>query len=214
MGKTSRTTTPRRRQYGGLSSEERSAERRRRLMAAGLKLFGKDGYGSTSIEALCAAARVTTRHFYEEFKHREVLLAAIYDQVLSDALSAVELALADAPEDDLYGRARAGVGAFVHAMLDDPRRARIVCVEVVGVSARLEKHRRPALHRFAHIVENEARRAAGKGLIGDRDPGLASVALVGGTYEVLVEVLGKRKVETDELIEELSRFFVAVASAG
>lgn len=180
-------------------------------MAAGLKLFGTTGYAATSIETLCSRARVTTRHFYEEFKSREALLTAIHDQVISDALAALELALADAP-DDVLERTAAGVSAFVHAMLDDPRRARVACVEVVGVSPRLERHRRPALHRFAHIIEGEARALAGKGLIADRDPGLAAVALVGGTYEVIVEVLGARKVPIDELIDELTRFYVAVAS--
>lgn len=206
------TPPPGHRHYAGLSHEERRAERRRRLLDAALDLFATRGYASTSIESVCRRARVTARNFYDEFPGREALLTTLYDEMAADTLDALEAALADAP-DDVIARATAGVSALVHAMLDDPRRARVSCVEAVGVSPALEHHRREWLHRFARVVEVEARRLAGKGLIGDRDPGLASVGLVGGTYEIFVEVLTARRVPAEDLIEELTRFFIAVASS-
>ncbi len=76
-----RRRAPGGRTYRGRSPEERRAERRERLLEAGLKLFGGEGYAATSIERLCAHARVTARHFYEEFPTREALLLAVFDRM-------------------------------------------------------------------------------------------------------------------------------------
>ncbi|MGZ6827110.1 MAG: TetR/AcrR family transcriptional regulator, partial [Mycobacteriales bacterium] len=65
--------------YGGRSEEERRADRRARLVAAGLELFGTEGWAGATIERLCAGAGVATRSFYEEFSSREALLRAVYE---------------------------------------------------------------------------------------------------------------------------------------
>jgi AcrR family transcriptional regulator len=56
--------------YAGRSAQQRREERRNRLLSAGQDLFGGQGYRTTSIEALCTAAGVSTRAFYEEFSGR------------------------------------------------------------------------------------------------------------------------------------------------
>lgn len=189
-----------------MSPDERQADRRRRLLDAGLGQFGTSGYARTTIEGLCAGAGVTPRHFYDEFGGREALLVAVFDEIVGWVTEAVGAALAAAPEDPV-ARVRAGVGAFLHAMLDDPRRARVACVEIVGVSPEVEAHRRTVLHEFAALITGEAARLAG----GRRDFSLAALALVGGTNELVVEwVVGDRRLPIDELVEEVTRLFVAV----
>ena len=189
-----------------MSADERRAERRRRLLDAGLGQFGTSGYARTTIEGLCAGAGVTPRHFYEEFGGREALLVAVFDEIVDWVREAVAAALAASPEDPI-ARVRAGVGAFLHALLDDPRRARVACVEIVGVSREVEAHRRTVLHEFAALVTNEAARLAeGRG-----DFSLAALALVGGTNELVVEwVVGGDRRPIDDLADEVARLFVAV----
>lgn len=189
-----------------MAPAERQAERRRRLLDAGLGQFGTAGYARTTIEGLCAGAGVTPRHFYEEFGGREALLVAVFDEVVDWVREAVAAALAAAPDEPI-ARVRAGVGAFLHALLDDPRRARVVCVEVVGVSREVEAHRRGVLHEFAALVTSEAQRLAeGRG-----DFSLAALALVGGTNELVVEwVVGGDRRPIDDLADEITRLFVAV----
>lgn len=82
-----------RRGYGGRSAQTLLEERRQRLLEAGLALFCTQGYQKTRIEALCSEARVTPRHFYEQFATREDLLTALYEQVVAQARDKVQAAL-------------------------------------------------------------------------------------------------------------------------
>jgi len=206
---------PAERRYAGMTADERRAERRRRLLDTALELFGTDGYAYTGIERLCSRAGVTARHFYEEFGSREGLLTALYDEIVVATLDKVAAAVAAAPRDDALAMARAGMLAFVHGMLDDPRRARVQCLEVVGVSPTLESHRREVLHLYADLVSEQSR-ALGLGNGGDgreRQRTAASIALVGGTNELMIEWLtdnGKYQATIDELIDDLVRVYVAV----
>jgi AcrR family transcriptional regulator len=126
------TKPPRR--YRGLDPEERRADRRRRLIEAGLELYGTIGYQATTITALCREAGITTQHFYDEFGSRENLLGAVFDETVMRAAVQVADALDGAPLD-LEAQSRAGLGAFLHAMLDDPRGARILGLEVATCCA-------------------------------------------------------------------------------
>jgi AcrR family transcriptional regulator len=199
------------RRYAGRSLAERKADRRGRLLEAGLELFGRHGFRRTSIQELCLAAGITARHFYEEFESREAILQTVFDQVTEQTRGAVVAALESAP-DDVEARLRAGLGAFVHTLLDDPRRARIQCIEVIGVSPQLERHGRRALHSYAELVKAEADRAAGLGLIAEGDFRLRSLALVAGVHELIVEsALGTIDAAPDIIVNELVQFFLAAA---
>ncbi len=203
---------PAERRYGGRTADERRAERRGRLLASALELFGGEGYARTGIERLCAHAGVTARHFYEEFGSREGLLRALYDEVVTYCVDAVAQAVADAP-DEAEPMIRAGLDAFVHAMLDDPRRARISCLEVVGVSPALEAHRRDVLRLYADLVRDRAA-ATGLGIHATwRQQTAAAFVLVGGTNELVIEALtegGTYHASIDEMIDDLLRMYLAV----
>src|SRR5258707_5635446 len=63
--------------YGGVSARARVASRRDRLLAAGLELFGTQGYLCTTIDQVCAEAGLTKRDFFESFRSCEELLCAL-----------------------------------------------------------------------------------------------------------------------------------------
>jgi AcrR family transcriptional regulator len=149
------------------------------MMSAGLELFGTGGYLATTIEALCAAAGVSTRNFYEEFGSRESLVIALHDELNARAIEAVIAALRDVDQGDVRARVRAGTTAYFAVMTDDRRWAQIALVESVGVSAEAEAHRRAAIDRFVALIETEAKRLANDGLIESRDYHLTAVALAG-----------------------------------
>ena len=184
------------------------------LLDAAYELYGTLGYRNVTIERVCSHARLTARHFYEEFGGREALLRAVYDRTVAGALDAVVAAVA-AAGPGVRARSEAGIGAFVHAMLDDPRAARIVCVEVVGVSDDLERHRRGVLRAFGEVVTVEARRLIESGDVTlRRDPRLTSLALVGGVNEVIVDwCQSDDRLPLDVVVAELVDLFVA-AGAG
>lgn len=200
--------------YRGQSNLERREDRRERLLAMGLDLFGTAGYASTSIEGICAASGVTARHFYEHFAGREALLRAVYDAVIHETQRAVLRALAQSI--DAEARATAGVGAFVRAYLEDPRRARIACIEVIGVSADFERHRRSVIHAFAAVIETQAKMLAAEGsLVGPRNYELAGIAMAGAVNELMSDwIIRRDKPSIEVFTQEIIDFFLAVMKGG
>jgi AcrR family transcriptional regulator len=199
--------------YRGRSAEERHTARWAALVDAGFELYGTVGYRAATIERICSQARLTTRNFYEHFRDQEALLRAVYDRTVVEATTAV-LAALDAAGTDPRDRVQQGVGAFVHTMLDDPRRARIMCLQVVGVSDELERHRRNVLHRFADLLAAEARRTAEAGFIPRRRSyHVGSLALVGGVNELLVDWLhADEPLPIDRLVAEIVQLLLAAAA--
>jgi AcrR family transcriptional regulator len=167
------------RPYRQQAPAERRAIRRARLRDAAVEAFGTKGFRATAIEELCAAAGISTRNFYEEFKSREELLIALHDELNQRALEAVVLAIGEVEPNDLEARARAGVRAYFHVMTADRRWARIALVESVGASPTAEQHRRAAIDRFAQLLLFEANRLADADVVPRRDYRLTSVGLVG-----------------------------------
>lgn len=198
------------RRYAGQSPEARRDERRARLLAAAVEHFGSDGYAGTSIERLCADARVSTRGFYELFDSREALLRAVFDHIVDQARARVLRVLETAPGDPLE-LAKAGIRAFLDAYTDDPRSARIALVECVGVSPELERHRREATRGFARIIEMQADMMVAQGLLPRRSYRLTALALAGAINELVVDRLHQdRPPDVDEVAAELIAMFEAL----
>src|SRR4051812_10645208 len=157
------------RRYGRKTTDERRHERRERLLAAGLDAYGTRGYRATTIEALCTAAGVSTRNFYEEFPTREALLIALHDDVNARAFDAVMAAMADVDPGDVGARARTATRAYFEVMTSDRRWARITLVESIGVSPEAEAARRAAIDRFIALIALEGERLAAADVIARRD---------------------------------------------
>jgi AcrR family transcriptional regulator len=200
------------RRYRGLSVEERRAQRRERLLEAGLELFGTEGYAGSSIRAVSAAASLNSRYFYESFSSREDLLYHVYRGVVADIATAVIEATAKA--ETVEDQARAGLRAAWMVMTDDRRKARVIVLEVVGVSERLERLRRENRHAFADILVNNAMSIAGDDITLRMDPLLSARALIGAGMELLVDwIHGDVSASPQEIVEHLTKMYTAVALA-
>jgi AcrR family transcriptional regulator len=200
------------RRYRGLTASERRAQRREQLLQAGLELFGTNGYDNTTIRAVSAAASVNSRHFYESFATREDLLYHVYERIVH------EIVLAAAEEtgkvDGIEGKARAGLRAGWAVVTEDPRKARVVALEVVGVSDRLDQLRRDIRHALADLTANNALSIAGSEIKYRLDPVLTARTLIGGVVEVLIDwINGDVDASVDEIVEHFTRLFTAVATA-
>lgn len=178
------------RRYNGRTTEELKAERRQRLLDAGLELFSGRGYANTPIELICSTAKVTTRHFYQQFEGREALLKALLLQILDEAAQRLISNLGNESEP-LMERMTQAVRSGSDYLLEDPRRARIVCIEAIGVSSGMEALRRQIIHNIAMLVQQYCDRMAAEQLIPQRDYRLPSIALVGATLELLVEAVSE-----------------------
>lgn len=198
--------------YRGISPVERRAQRRQRLLEAGLELFGTEGYADSSIRAICAAASLNSRYFYESFTGREDLLYHVYKSVVRD-VAAVVLE-ATARESTIAGQAEAGLRASWTFLASDPRKAKVISVEVVGVSARLERLRRENRHAFAEILMRNARQITGDSLELRMDPTLTSRSLMGAVIDLQVDwINGDVAASIEEIVEHFTKLFTAVAYA-
>ncbi|MFI0486324.1 TetR/AcrR family transcriptional regulator [Actinomadura sp. 9N215] len=202
-----------RRSYGGRSAEERRAERRERLLAAGLELFGTRGYAATSIERLCATASVSTRNFYEEFSGREELLTALHRTINERASQALATGFADAAGADLATRVERAVRAFVTVTASDPRWARIAFVEVIGVSAGLERHRLSWRGQWEDALLAMTRDAVRRGEAVDRDYRLTMIAIIGAINNLVHHWSARdQDIPLDDITAELTRLILAAVT--
>lgn len=199
-----------RRGYAGRSAEQLRGERAARLLATALELFSARGYAKTPIEHLCAHARVTTRHFYEQFDSREALLAALYQRIVTESQRAVFTAF-ETPGLPPEQRLLAAAHAFVRSYTEDPRHARIACIEVVGVSEAISGLRRRMIAEFAERLEAAANALSSSGALPPRDYRLGALCIIGGTHELLTEWLTSASPPSvAELTEQLVRFCAAL----
>jgi len=179
-------------------------------MQAGLEVFGTDGFASGSIRAVCAAASLNSRYFYESFSSREDLLYYVYRRIAGEVASAVNMATAEA--DTIEEQAHSGLLAAWTLLTEDPRKARVLALEVVGVSARLERLRRENGHAFADLLVRNSRSITGELL--RMDPVLTARSLTGAVIDLLVDwINGDLDASVEEIVEHFTRLFTAVVSA-
>ncbi|MGC9539436.1 TetR/AcrR family transcriptional regulator [Streptomyces sp. UG1] len=198
--------------YGGKSAKERQAERRRRFLDAALQLFGDSpGYRGTTVAALSEAAGLSTRQFYEEFRTLEDVLAALHLEVNAWAETALLAAAAEADHLPLAERATAMFRAYAGNVTADPRRIRITFVEIIGVSAAMEKQRLARRARWIDLVCAEVAAAVARGEAAPRDYRLAVTAFIGSVNGLLHDwSAGWVDATLDEVVDELVRILLGI----
>lgn len=201
--------------YAGKAAGERQAERRQRFLDAALQLFGAGpGYRSTSVAALCEAAGLSTRQFYEEFRTLEDVLAVLHLQVNDWSEKAVVDALAQTeglPYAERYGTV---FRAYAASLAEDPRRMRITFTEIVGVSSRMDEQRLARRARWVDLIRTEAAAAVERGEAVDRDYGVAAAAFIGSVNGLLHDWgAGWVDATLDEVVDELVRLLLALLRA-
>lgn len=197
---------PRSRPYRGLDPEARRAERRDRLLAATLDLTAAQGFARTTIHDICRSSGVTARHFYEEFGSREELLEALYQGIMQETADAVINALAGVPTD-LDTMARAGLSAYIHSMVDDPRKAHVILFEVFSLpeGVRIEE---TCVHTFVALLEDLGEMLAARGQLIDVEIHDTSVAISGAIKELLVYwIRSEPRRPVDEMIDSALSIF-------
>jgi AcrR family transcriptional regulator len=195
------------RPYGGVSAEQRVAERRERLLEAALEEFGTRGVASTGVKDVCRRAGLTDRYFYESFDDSSRLFIAVFDRVTAHLLEVVVLALAAAPRG-VEAQARAVIEAYVRALADDPRTARIVFIEAPSAGPEVEAHMRVTLRRFAQLVVQTARPYLPD--VPEETLRFGAISLVGAVERVMIEWQdGELGLSIDQIIEYLVAMLIS-----
>ena len=201
------------RPWRGIDASARTAQRRARLLEAGLESFATDGYAGTTVADICRSAQLTQRYFYESFTDREALLMAVLEEIGGLLLARVATVLN--PAGGPLTTARATIAEAVSVLLEDPRRAQVMCVESVGISATVETRRRELLAILGGIVREvglATLAAEGAPLPSREDADLTARALVGGAIELMVGyVRGELTIDRERVVEHLARLFAVAA---
>jgi AcrR family transcriptional regulator len=200
------------RPYRGVAAADRRADRRARLIEAALDLIGETGVDALTMTAVCARARLTERYFYESFRGRDALLAAVFDSCIEEMDIAMYAALA-AARADLLERCRAAAGAMVGVMLDDPRKARLHTE--AGGSAVLRERSASLAAAHAELLAEQMRTLRGLDQPRHEAPlRLGTLVLMSGLATAVTGVLrGSLPIDRPTLVEECARLAVAVADA-
>lgn len=201
------------RSYGGETSDERLARRRRQLLDAGLEIFGTTGYRTATVRQLCREAGVTDRYFYEQFDQTEDLLLAVYAACIDELTAAVQAAV-DVDGVDLDEYARASLDAFLKVVEDDPRLARVVWFEVLGVSLRVEQTHLNAMAMFGAFIADVAIRRAGRTPQRGVDTAILSEAAAGGVSQAVMGWVNRDfSPSRRAMVKTLTRYLVGIGEA-
>lgn len=141
------------RTWAGTTLDDRKAARRGQLLEAGLELLGTAGSSAVSVRAVCRRAKLTERYFYENFRDREQLVVAVYEDVAEQLRRALIAAVPDTRAEPSL-RAEAAVTAFVELMVDDPRKGRVLLLAPVTDPA-LSARGVALLPAFAALVREQ-----------------------------------------------------------
>jgi len=126
------------RPYRGIPQDERRAQRRAQLIAAAVAVYGERGYRHSTVKAVCEAAGLTERYFYESFANSEELLIASFNAVTYSVLGEITEAARQAGRSRV-ARARAMLHTYFAALQREPRSARVFLVEIRGASRAVDK---------------------------------------------------------------------------
>lgn len=170
--------------------------------------MARNEWRGVTVEKLCAAAGLNKRYFYESFTDLDALSASVVDSIADHVRSATVAAADEAAQQPLEIQALASVAAAVRALVDDPRRARVL-LGGVAASPELDAHRTTVMHRLTDVLVDHGRTVHGVEL--ERDP-LAKVTpafIVGGTADAILEfVNGAVDLSLDDFIAQLATLWL------
>ena len=126
------------RRYRGSSPQERKALRRQQLIDAATRVYGEHGYRHSGVKQVCDAAGLTQRYFYESFSHSDELLIACYEQAARQ-LREINMAAAEAVGGSRLHRSHAMLCAYFGYLRGNPRVARLLLLDIRGISAAVDQ---------------------------------------------------------------------------
>ncbi|MFC0252135.1 TetR/AcrR family transcriptional regulator [Massilia consociata] len=195
------------RSYRGLSQEERRAERRSRLIAAAIAVYGERGYHQATVKAVCEAAGLTERYFYESFANSEALLIACFNAVTFSVLGEIRQAAQGAGRGRI-ARSRAMLHAYFTALQREPQSARVFLVEIRGVSRAVDQAFDAALRAIGQEV---ARIVAPPGAQEDQ---LLQAGVVGGVIHIALRWIAQGYTPpTEAVVESALKLGMVLASS-
>lgn len=179
------------------------AIQRERMLAAMLVTVNELGYRTLTVQDVLSRAGISRPTFYEQFEDKEDCFLAAFDAATARMRKQLDATLAEV-EGGWRDRLRAGLGALLRFVAEDPDAARTVIVEARASSAAGLRRRDELLDGFASCIDAEARKSL------DESPStIAAAGVVGGIESVLYARLQKGETaDLESLLPSLMYFAV------
>jgi|SRR5580704_15876948 AcrR family transcriptional regulator len=114
--------------FRGVSAADRRTDRRSRLIGSAFQIAGTEGAAALGVGRVCQAAGLTKRYFYESFGSIAELQSAVVDHAIAVMSERVDPFRPSGPGSS----PKAWLDAFVGALVDDERLARVLLTETHG----------------------------------------------------------------------------------
>jgi AcrR family transcriptional regulator len=196
------------RDYDGKTAAERVSERRARLIDAGFELFGEHGYAGTSIRAVLRQAGLRDRYFGESFSDLDALLAAVYERLIDEELTACRAAIDAATGPS--AKARAMIDTLTRSLEGNPGRARIKLREVVSGGPESREQRKSGLRKLSQLVADLLPEADA---VDDRERLFLGLGVVAAADAYALAWLdGELDVSRQDVVDHVMLLFDAIAA--
>ncbi len=199
------------RAYGGRSLDERRRKRRAQLVEAGIAVFGREGFRAATVKSICREAGLTERYFYESFANSEVLFAEVYKTLVARLQDDVVAAI-DAAAMDPASTARAGLRVFFETMYNAPGTARILLIEIFGISGEIDRLYRSTTQNFTRLLQDLVAAIFPLDHHPGTDPAIVSAGLMGSTIHIAMYwTLSRYRDPLEVVVESALALYTAVA---
>lgn len=176
-------TKPTGRTYRGESHAARAKERREKLIEAALDVIGTEGFKAATVRKVCGKAGLTERYYYEAFGNAQGMLKLVYDQQINKLSSTIYSAISSV-EQTPTAMAEAALTSLFGSVKKDPRMARVIYIEVVGVNEELDNIYRQGQRRFDELLVKISRQLYPAENATDLDEMLIASGLVGAITQI------------------------------
>lgn len=194
------------RTYGGASAEERRNRRRAALLDATLDVVAAKGVKGLGVKAICTAAGLNDRYFYEQFRDCDEALMALNDQFIMELTGAFAVAFATT-EPEVHTRLRACVGAAVDFVTVDPRRGRFL---IESQSTEQLRAKRQELVTTVADVMMSGRPLLGSDAPTEEDGRLMALTIISGGLDLgAMWLRGDLDIEREKLIDFMTNFILS-----
>jgi len=175
--------TARARNYAGQSADERRLARRARLIEGAIRAYGELGYRNTTVKAVCDAAGLTERYFYESFTNSEALLVAAFETVSRRVFDRLDQVRKDhrGPAEEC---GHAVLRSYYQMLKDDPDGARLFVIEIARVGPAVDAVWATLSREYGDLF---ARMVAPDGDVKPRAGDLVRAGVVGGVVQIAKE---------------------------
>ena len=201
------------RRYRGLTVEARRDDQRERLLRSATAVFARHGYAGSGIDEIVAGARVSRTSFYEFFANKEECLLAVFRHGTERMFDA--LAASPYPSLPPQDRVREVVHCIAAVLAADPPMARVLLIEVVGATPRLESARADARRALAALAERQLEQAPQWARRPAREREIVSLASMAAVAELISQLVATDRLEEwESVVDPVADFVLSGLTRG